>query len=108
MNLLTFELRPPQVCNNCFQEGHHKSGKFDIKIHDDYMLNMSTECTNDRVMKCNNCEELGHVARECKARSIFLRLLTSADVHRHPRIGPNTSADVSIHHILPCELANNF
>lgn len=36
-----------QQCYNCYNYGHRKS-----------------ECPNERVMKCRNCDEIGHMSRE--------------------------------------------
>ncbi|KAF1974139.1 hypothetical protein BU23DRAFT_118180 [Bimuria novae-zelandiae CBS 107.79] len=36
-----------QQCFNCYEYGHRKS-----------------ECTKERVMKCRNCEEIGHMSRD--------------------------------------------
>ncbi|KAH0615334.1 uncharacterized protein H6S33_000970 [Morchella sextelata] len=38
----------PQVCFNCGQEGHR-----------------SSDCTNEKVIKCRNCDVFGHSARDC-------------------------------------------
>lgn len=84
---LTFQTRPPEVCRNCHEEGHHKSGNNFYSTDSLTCADHIIDCTNEKVFKCNNCEELGHRANECKAPKDWSR-------HKCRRESPSTTSNI--------------